>query len=231
MILLKIPKMLLIIFHDLLMFVIIYLPGESGKRLRYMYYHKKFGNCGRNVDIDVGVVFEGIQYISIGENVRIDKYCIISTGKKLSGILNKKSNEYFNYQEGEIIIGNNVHIAQFSLIMGYGGVFIGDDGALSSGTKIYSLTNVPCDIKNPSKIETIMPLGNPKAQYLIGPIYFDRNVWLALNCLVFPGSVIGKNSFAANNSVITGRFPENSFLSGHPAVRIKSRFKAGKKKK
>lgn len=55
-----------------------------------------FASVGRNVVISDKVSFYNCANISIGNNVRIDDFCVLSAG------------------EGGIVIGNNVHIAVYS---------------------------------------------------------------------------------------------------------------------
>jgi acetyltransferase-like isoleucine patch superfamily enzyme len=198
------------------------MPGGFGNKIRYMYYKNKFKNCGTNVIIDLGVQIDGPEWISIGSNVHIDKYCIIATGKKLIGNIRRKSNSSFRGEAGEIIIGDNIHIAHFCIIMGYGGVVIESNCAISAGSKIYSLTNTPYDMNDKTKITSIMP--HTQAIFLLAPVVLNSNVWLGLNSIVMPGTIIDKNSFCVSNSVLMGSFPENSYIAGQPAKKIRDRF-------
>jgi acetyltransferase-like isoleucine patch superfamily enzyme len=219
-------KMLLkspiILLRNIFMFFLIYLPGASGGWLRYQFYKRRFKSCGKNVRIDVGVIIGDVKYISIGDNVHIDKYCIINAGKANNGKIRKRRRKTFNFKEGELIIGSNIHIAQFCVIMAYGGVQIGNNSAISAGTKIYSLTNTPNDLDDPSKIIHALPF--EQAYFLMSPVTLDENVWAGLDCIVMPGVHIRKNSFVASKSIVMGSFPENSYITGNPARRTRERF-------
>ena len=218
----KILKVPFIVLHDLLQLFIVYMPGIFGTKIRYLYYKKKLKKCGKNVIIDIGVHIEGAELISIGDDVFIDKYCIISTGKKLTGDITRKSNELFQGNFGEVFIGNNIHIAQFCILMGYGGLIIADNCVLSSGCKIYSLTNTAYDVENKQKKISIMPYS--QAPFFLSPVVFERNTWLGLNTVVMPSVSIGKDSFCSTNSIVMNSFEENSYISGQPAKKVKSRF-------
>lgn len=218
----KILKIPFLVLRDFGKFLLIYMPGGFGVKLRYIYYKNKFKKCGKNVIIDTGVHFDGIELISIGNNVHIDKYCIISTGKKLIGNIKRKKNHNFNGTEGTIVIGNDVHITQFCIIMGYGGVEIGNKFVMSSCSKIYSLTNTAYDLSDKSKIISLMPYTN--APFLCSPVVIKDNVWLGLNTIIMPKVTIGSNSFSVSNSVLSSDFEENSYISGHPAKKIRTRF-------
>jgi len=211
--------------QDFARFFIIYMPGGLGIIIRRAYYKLKFKKCGNNLVISEGVIIEKPEYMSIGDNVFIDKYCIIVTDKvDLSHrILKRKINEAFCHKEGELIIGRDVHIAQFSIIMAHGGVNIEDKCTLSSGTKIYSLTSIPNDPNISSRIISIMPY-EEESPSLIAPVALNENTWVGLNCIIMPGVSIGKNSFVRSNSLLLGEFSENSYIAGDPARKIRNRF-------
>ena len=210
------------ITSDLIKLFVTYTPGSFGNKIRYLYYKIKLKKCGSNVIIDLGVIINGAELITIGDNVHIDKYCIISTGRVLVGQIHKKENSSFKFKEGELIIGNNVHIVQFCVLMAYGGMHIHDFCTLSSGTKIYSLSNLPYDPDDKKKIVSIMPY--EQAPFICSPVVLEENVWLGLNCIVMPGTLVQKNSFAVSNSLLLGSYPENSYLSGNPAIKIRNRY-------
>lgn len=220
---LKIP---FIVTRNIIEFFIIYMPGQFGTHLRYVYYKRKLKACGKNVVIDVGVIFSGIGHISVGDNVYIDKYCVLNAGDPpANGKIRKIANPAYGLSAGQLYLGSNIHIAQFCVIMAYGGVSVGDNCALSAGTKIYSLTNTPADPDDHAKVISIMPLSSPEAPFLLSPVVLSDNVWVALNCIVMPGVCVGRDSFAASNSVLMGRFQENSYIGGNPAVKQGNRFK------
>ena len=219
---LKIFKIPFLVLRDIGKLFVIYMPGGFGTKLRYFYYKNKLKSCGKNVIIDMGVHIDGAEFISIGDNVHIDKYCIISTGKKLIGDIKRKQNHDFCGEEGEIIIGNNIHIAQFCIIMGHGGIEIGDNSVMSSGAKIYSLTNTAYDLSDKTKVISLMPY--TQAPFLCSPVVIKENVWLGLNTITMPSVTIENNSFSVSNSVLMCGFEENSYISGQPAKKTKERF-------
>lgn len=79
-----------------------------------------FKSFGSNVLISRKTSFYGISRISIGNNVRIDDFCVLSAGK------------------GGIAIGNYVHVAVFASLMGDGKITLDDFSGLSSRVSIYS---------------------------------------------------------------------------------------------
>lgn len=53
-------------------------------------------------------------------------------------------------------------------------------------------------------------------------IRIDRNVWVGYGAIILPGAEIGPNSVVAAGSVVRGKFPEGSLISGNPAQKIGS---------
>jgi acetyltransferase-like isoleucine patch superfamily enzyme len=52
-------------------------------------------------------------------------------------------------------------------------------------------------------------------------IYIGDNCWIALGCVILPGSKIGENSVIGARSVVTGEIPPNSLAVGNPAKVIR----------
>ncbi len=199
--------------------LIIYIPGPLGIKIRYFYYKKKFRKCGKNVRIDVGVILENPEWISIGDNVWIDKYSILMAGPLSipDDKIKYRSNSNIFLNKGELYIGSNSHIGIQTVIQAHGGVYIGDYFTSSAGCRIYSLSN---DITR-CKYGTF---SDKERFFILSPILIGKNVWLGLNVIVLGGKV-GDDSFVAPNSVVLYDIPENSFASGNPAKKIKDRFK------
>lgn len=207
---------------SLVLLFVTHLPGGPGNKMRYYYYRRKLNRCGKNVIIDTGTVLEGCSFISIGDNVHIDKNCLLSTAGRLQGKIFEHAHKEWQISKPNIVIGNNVHLVQNCIIMGYGGVRIGDNCTMSACSKIYSLSNLPKDPDNPSQVVSIMPYD--QAPFILSPVVLEQNVWLGINCIVMPGTRISKNSFAVSNSLLLGEYEENAHLAGQPAVKVKQRY-------
>jgi len=215
------------LISDFIKFFVIYMPGPTGRKLRYLYYRKKLKRCGKNVVIDEGVIIQGAEWISIGDNVWIDKYCILMAGPVRFNekcLVKKIENRKFLYEEGELIIGNGVHIGINNILQAHAGIFIGNNVTTSAGVKIYSLSNYPFYDGNPKLITYANCMADGIISYISSPIVIEDGVWLALNVIVV-GGTIGKNSFIVSNSVVYKDIPENSYAIGSPAKKIKDRFK------
>lgn len=224
----KILRIPFIVIDDLVLFFIANIPGRLGIKLRYFYWRLSLKKCGRNVRIETGVMIENPGCISIGDNVLIDKYSLITAGKRTkhsNDIIKEMRNTNFRHDEGELVIGNGVHIGCFNIIQAHAGVFIGDFVTTSAGVKMFSISNYYSSEQNPELITYAnCMVGEEKpVSYISSPIVVEEGVWLALNCSVLCGT-IGANSFIASNSVVLKDLPPNSYARGNPAVKIKERF-------
>ena len=80
----------------------------------------KFGKIGKNCKISNLVTFIGKNKIFLGDNVRIDDFCVI------------------NGLKGSVTIGNKSHINSFCYLLGTSIIKIGKNCDISQGVKIYS---------------------------------------------------------------------------------------------
>jgi len=55
---------------------------------------------------------------------------------------------------------------------------------------------------------------------LLGPITVGDNVFIGMNSILLPGTKIGNNVIVGAGSVVRGRIPDYSVVSGNPAVII-----------
>ena len=79
-----------------------------------------FASVGRNVRLSDRASIYGAAGIALGDDVRIDDYCVLSAG------------------EGGITIGRNVHIAVYASLIGAGRITLSDYCNISSRVSIYS---------------------------------------------------------------------------------------------
>jgi acetyltransferase-like isoleucine patch superfamily enzyme len=202
------------------------MPGKAGFYLRRLYYKKKMKSLGKNFIVDIGVNIDGCRYIEIGDNVRIDRDAIIITDKiEINDNSYSVKSSRFLEEHSTLIIEDEVRINARSSIYGYGGVKIEKFCVLSESTKIFSLTHIPNDINDPTKEIFIKHSNNYKdTPSLVSPVVIGENSFIGVNCVFFPGSLIGKNSFVAPSSIVKDQFDDNSYIDGNPAKKIKNRF-------
>lgn len=206
------------------------LPGPIGERLRYLYWKKRLRALGRKVRFGVGVRIYSPEWVSIGDNCWIDDYVIIIAGPLSDNgrFVYRKPNPHYPFQEGEIVIGDNVHVAPFVLLQGHGGLKIGSNLTIAAGAKIYSLSHHYRDMTGhgpPDKIWKFVGLVSPEEQALIcSPVVIEDNAAVGLNSVILPGSTIGNGSWLGAMSLLQGELPPNVIASGIPARIIKNRF-------
>jgi len=160
-------------------------------------------SIGKDVIIREWVRFVRAENISIGSNVMIDDFVLVSGGRP------------------EITeIGNHVHIACFSSIIGSGGVIMEDFSGLSPGCRLFSETD---DYVDGGLINPTVPVEyrNPR----IGRIVLGKFVTLGANCVVLPGVVIGEGATVGSYSLVTKDLEPWTVNVGIPAKPIKMRNK------
>lgn len=132
-----------------------------------------FRHVGNDVLIREWVRFARSQNIWLGNHVIIDDFTLVSGGR----------------DDELTIIGNHIHIACFSSILGGGGVTMGDFSGLSPGCRLFSETDDYTDgaLMNPTvPIEFRTPT--------IGRIVLGKFVELGTNSVVLPGITIGEGA-------------------------------------
>jgi acetyltransferase-like isoleucine patch superfamily enzyme len=208
---------------------VIFFPNPLGFRLRYWFWKFRLKALGRNVRIGVGVKIAGPQYISIGSNCWIDDYVLITAGPLGNDgrTVSRKVNPDYQHSEGEISIGNYVHLAPFVVLQGHAGIKIGDCLTIASGSKIYSVIhhykNIDPETQpDESVLYKFVGLVPSEEQSLIcSPVVIQDNAAVGLNSVILPGSVIGKNSWLGAQSLLNCVLPENVIAYGIPAKIIK----------
>lgn len=174
--------------RDGIHYLVVYFPGQTGKKLRYHYYRKQFKHMGKNVRIDPGAYFQHPELISLGDNCWIDFGVMLLASKPNppgpTRLLRGKNQD----MEGEIIIGNNVHLAPYCNISGMGGLKIGNNTQIGSMTSIYTYTRLS---------------SRPSVHYSNGMIIED-DVVIGTKCTLIgvpfikAGSVLKPNTYSSH---------------------------------
>ena len=164
-----------------------------------------FKKIGKNVLIDKNVIIPFPNNVEIGNDVRIDTMCILSSGKK-----------------GNIIIKNNVHIAPFNLIYcadNYKIVFENHSG-LSAGCKLYGKTG------NYDGNSLLNPMHKEEDTEIIsGDIILNKFTSIGTDSILFPGSIIPIGTVLGAKSLYTAKYSLDkwSIYAGIPVRFIKMR--------
>ena len=207
-------------------------PGALGRALRYRYYRRRLKSIGKGVKFDVGVRILNPGHVSIGDNTWIDNYVVILAGppKVGDGPILHKENPDFDLGPGEVHIGSNVHIANFVVIQGHGGVKIGDNSGVASGSMIYSMSHHHSNLVDRSdlrKYKFTSMVDRCHQSLIASPIVMAQDSALGLNSILLPGVTIGAGTWVGCASVVSRSLPENVLAAGNPAQIVKSELHPG----
>jgi galactoside O-acetyltransferase len=155
---------------------------------------------GENVQISEHANFYGARYISLGNNVRIDDFCILSAGPK--------GFEIHDY----------VHIACYAFIIGRGKVTMRDFSGLSSRVGVYSSSdNYNGEyLTNPTIPEYL--LNTKHADVIIG-----KHCVIGSSSIILPGVTIHDGSAIGAMTLVNKDIPPNTIGVGSPVRILKSR--------
>ena len=155
---------------------------------------------GSNVKISKKASIYGANNIEVGNNVRIDDFCILS---------------------GKISIGNNVHIAAYSALYGgEEGIIIGDFCNISSRVSIYSKSD---DYSGETLTSPVLP--DELKRVISKTVYIERHSIIGASSVIMPGIVIRIGSSFGAFSFINRDSEPWSINVGIPFRKIKNRSK------
>ncbi|MCX5874398.1 MAG: acyltransferase [Deltaproteobacteria bacterium] len=157
-----------------------------------------FKSLGKNVRISDKAAIYNTDQIEIGDNSRIDDFCVIS---------------------GKVSIGRNVHIAVFCNIAGGSeGVTLEDFSGLAYGCHVFSQSDDynGKTLTNPT-VPAIYKSETKKA------VRIGRHCIVGTNSLIFPGVALGEGCSVGAMSMVTKSTEEWSVCFGIPAKKVKDR--------
>ncbi len=161
-----------------------------------------FKSIGKDVLISKKTSIYGISNSSIGNNVRIDDFCVLSAGKR------------------GIYIGNNVHIAIYSSLQGDGNITLQDFSGLSSRVSIYS-SNDDYSGKHMSNPTVPKNFTNVSS----ADVLICKHVIIGSGSIVLPGVVINIGAAIGALSLVNKNCEEFYIYSGNPAKKLMPRKK------
>ena len=159
-----------------------------------------FKIIGQNVFISRKASIYSADKISIGDNVRIDDFCILS---------------------GKITIGDYIHIAAYTALYGGSkGILVQDFANISSKVSIYSISD---DYSGETMTNPMIPdkFKNIKNEKVI----IERYVIIGSGCVVLPGIVLKEGSSFGAMTLINRSSEPWSINAGIPYTKIKNRSK------
>lgn len=155
---------------------------------------------GKNVKISRHACFYGAENIMIGNNVRIDDFCILS---------------------GKIIMGDNIHVAAYTALYGGSdGIIIEDFANLSSRVSVYSVSD---DYTGETMTNPTIPdeYKNVKSE----AVRIGTHVIIGASSVVLPGVYLKEGSSFGAFSFINHSSEPWSINAGIPFKKIKNRSK------
>lgn len=155
---------------------------------------------GKNVLISRKCSIYSGNKISIGNNVRIDDFCILS---------------------GKITLKNNIHIAAYTALYGgEKGIFINDFANISSRVSIYSISD---DYSSNTLTSPVVP---EKYKNVISEkVIIGKHSIIGSGCVILPGVVLKEGSAFGALSLINRSSNKWSINAGIPFKQIKKRSK------
>lgn len=170
------------------------------------------GNVGRGVEVGRGVLFSGRRAIELHDAVSIENYVVVYGGNAKRQIEIGTNSNIGSFVElrshgGFIKIGKNCLINTGTVIMGAGGVEIGDDTMIASKCILVASNHIFAD-----RATLIREQGNRHEGIIIG-----RDVWVAANCCITDGVTIGDGAVIGAGSVVTKDIPPYAIALGVPA--------------
>ena len=158
-------------------------------------------SIGENVRISKKASIYGAENISLGNNVRIDDFCILS---------------------GKIFIENNIHIAAGCYLYGgEAGIKIYDFANLSSRIAVYAISDdySGSSMTNPTIPDKYKNITHKK-------VIINRHVIIGPGSTLLPGVIIGEGTAIGAMSLVNDSLPPWKICVGIPAKPIKDRSKA-----
>lgn len=155
-------------------------------------------SIGKNVLISRKASIYCCKKSAIGDNVRIDDFCILS---------------------GKVILGDNIHIAPYtSLTGGTAGISIKDFANLSRKVEVFAVSD---DFSGQSMTNPTIP---DKFKNLDErPVKIGRHVIVGANTVILPGVTLAKGTAVGALSIVKKNTKRWSIYAGAPAKLIRER--------
>ena len=149
-----------------------------------------FKSLGKDVLISRKTSIYSPQLISIGDNVRIDDFCVLS---------------------GEITIGSNIHIASHCGLYGAKGIILEDYSGLSSRVFIYSAMDDFSGkyLVGPNQKDSTTNIEG-------GLVRIKKYAVIGTNSTVFPDITIEEGAVIGAHSLVNRNIKEWSINAGYP---------------
>lgn len=159
-----------------------------------------FASVGENVQISDRASFYNISKISLGSHVRIDDFCVLSAGS------------------GSINMGNYIHIAVFSSLIGAGKITLSDFCNISSRVSIYSSND---DYSGSAMTNPTLPSQYTNVEH--ADVFLGKHVIVGSGSVILPGVTLQEGVAIGALSLVTEDCEAYRIYAGVPVRRIKTR--------
>ncbi|OEO24266.1 O-acetyltransferase [Pseudomonas sp. J237] len=157
-----------------------------------------FKSLGANVRISDKASIYNVEMIEIGDNTRIDDFCVIS---------------------GRIKLGKFNHITPMCLIAGGDpGVYFEDFCTLAYGTKVFSQSD---DYSGETMTNSLVYRKYKNERF--EPVYLGRHVIVGAGTIIFPGVKLAEGCSVGAMSLVKQSTEPWGIYVGNPARRVKER--------
>lgn len=159
-----------------------------------------FKQVGRNVLLSRNASVYGASNIAIGDNVRIDDFCILS---------------------GNITIGSYIHIAAGTYLFGgKSGIIMNDFSAISSRSAVYA------DSDDYSGTAITNPTVSDEFRNVVGGLVtFGKHVIIGSGCTILPNVTLEEGVAVGTMSLVNHSLKEWNMYAGIPCRKIRERKK------
>lgn len=154
---------------------------------------------GKNLRLSRNARIYSPNSISIGDNVRIDDFCILS---------------------GHIIIGSNIHISSYVALYGSFGIELEDFTGISPMSTIFSAMD---DFSGNYLVGPIHP--DTTTYVTGGKVTLKKYSQIGTHTVVFPNLTIGEGVAVGACSLVNRSLDEWTIYVGRPAKPLKNRSK------
>ena len=159
-----------------------------------------FASLGSDLHISDRATFYGCAHIALGNNVRIDDFCVLSAG------------------QGGITIGNHVHVAVYACLIGQGRITLSDFCNISSRVSIYSSSD---DYSGATMTNPMVP--DRYKNVLHADVSIGRHVIVGSGSVILPGTTLEEGVAVGALSLVKESCTAFGIYAGNPARRVRER--------
>lgn len=156
-----------------------------------------FRSIGRGCLISRKSCFYGIERMTIGDNVRIDDFSILS---------------------GDITLGSNIHISAYVALYGSKGIIMEDFTGISARTTVYSAMD---DFSGEYLIGPIHPEGTTNVTG--GTIVIKQFSQVGAHCVIMPSLTLAEGTIIGASSLVRHSTEPWGIYYGIPARFVRKR--------